>query len=139
MSIRDMPIDHAGTSVANLEVSEIFYRDLFGFTIAEDRFTLPQFNLRGVVLRNGAGARIELFEKQGSVPMRKSDPNEGTAFHGWFQLAFSARNVAEQFERVVAGGAAVIKPPFTAPDGMTTVAFIADPDGNLIELIERPD
>ena len=137
MPTQDMPIDHAGTSVADLEISEAFYRDLFGFTVAEDRFTLPKFNLRGVVLRNGAGARIELFEKQGSVPMRKSDPNEGTAFHGWFQLAFSARDVAAEFARLVVAGAKVVKAPFTAPDGKTTVAFLADPDGNLIELIER--
>ena len=80
---------------------------------------------------------IELFEKQGSVPMRPADPNEGTAYHGWFQIAFASRDVATDYTRVVAAGATEIKPPFIAPDGKTMVAFVADPDGNLIELIER--
>ena len=132
-----LPLDHAGTSVASLAVSEIFYRDVFGFKHVEDRFTLAKFNLRGMVLRNDAGARIELFEKQGSVPMRAADPNEGSAFHGWFQVAFASANVAADYARVVKAGATEIKPPFVAPDGKTTVAFVADPDGNLIELIER--
>lgn len=132
-----MPIDHAGTSVADLDRAEAFYRDVFGFREVEDRFTLAQFDMRGAVLRNGAGARIELFEKRGSVGFRPADPNGGAAFHGWFQLAFAAPDVPAAFARVVAGGASVIKPPFVAPDGRTTVAFVADPDGNLIELIER--
>ena len=132
-----LPLDHAGTSVASLAVSEAFYRDVFGFAHVEDTFTLAKYNLSGMVLRNDAGARIELFEKQGSVPMRAADPNEGTAYHGWFQVAFASRDVAADYARVVAAGAIEIKPPFIAPDGKTTVAFVADPDGNLIELIER--
>ena len=140
MAISDpvsLRLDHAGTSVASLAVSEVFYRDVFGFSHVEDRFTLAKYNLRGMVLRNDVGARIELFEKQGSVPMRAADPNEGSAFHGWFQVAFASRDVAADYARVVKGGATAVKPPFIAPDGLTTVAFVADPDGNLIELIER--
>lgn len=132
-----MPIDHAGTSVADLDRAEAFFAAVFGFTTVEDRFALPHADLRGVVLRNGAGARIELFEKRGSVPVRPVDPIAGAGLHGWFQLAFSARDVPAQYQRVVAAGATPIKPPFIAPDGKTTVAFVADPDGNLIELIER--
>ncbi|MEO5640592.1 MAG: VOC family protein [Sphingomicrobium sp.] len=133
----DMPIDHAGTSVADLDRAEAFFAAAFGFTAVEDRFALPHAELRGVVLRNGAGARIELFEKRGSVPARAVDPIAGAGLHGWFQLAFATPDVPAQYDRVVAAGATPVKPPFIAPDGKTTVAFVADPDGNLIELIER--
>ena len=36
-----------------------------------------------------------------------------------------------------ARAAAPVKPPFVAPDGATIVAFVSDPDGNLLELISR--
>jgi predicted enzyme related to lactoylglutathione lyase len=45
--------------------------------------------------------------------------------------------VPDVFGRVVAAGATAVKEPFVAPDGLSTVAFIGDPDGNLIELIQR--
>jgi hypothetical protein len=61
-------IDHAGVSVADLEKSERFYRDVLGFTTAEDRFAFPEHDLRGVVLLNPQGARVELFERKGSAP-----------------------------------------------------------------------
>lgn len=133
-----MPLDHVGVSVADLSRSERFYRDLLGFDTVEDRFVLAQHGLCGVVLRNAAGARIELFEKQGAAPRAPvTHPADGAALRGWFQAAFRARDVEEAFSRLVAAGAAAVMPPFTAPDGQSRVAFIADPDGNLIELVER--
>jgi catechol 2,3-dioxygenase-like lactoylglutathione lyase family enzyme len=57
-------VDHAGVSVADLEVSELFYRDVLGFDVVEDRFAFVQHELKGVVLTNPQGARVELFERQ---------------------------------------------------------------------------
>lgn len=136
-STTDLAIDHVGTSVADLDRSQAFYDAALGFSIVEDRFTLAAHNLRGVVLRNRAGARLELFEKADSIPVRAVDPIAAAALHGWFQLAFATPDVPGQFERIVASGATPVRAPFIAPDGRTTVAFVADPDGNLIELIER--
>lgn len=134
-----MAIDHAGVSVSNLDRSHAFYRDLFGFTTVEDRFSIQGRGLSGVVLTNAAGARIELFAKEGSAPIRHvSDPIETALGHGWFQVAFACHDTRQEYDRLIAAGAASIKAPFVAPDGRATVAFIADPDGNLIELVERP-
>lgn len=133
-----MALDHVGVSVADLARSEAFYRDNLAFDTVEDRFTIADHGLRGVVLTNPAGARIELFEKQGAVPRAiPLHPADGAALHGWFQAAFRTPDVERAFARLVAVGAAAILPPFTAPDGRSRVAFIADPDGNLIELVER--
>jgi hypothetical protein len=41
---------------------------VLGFTTAEDRFAFPEHDLRGVVLVNPQGARVELFERKGSAP-----------------------------------------------------------------------
>ena len=131
-------IDHAGVSVADLERSERFYRDVLGFTTAEDRFAFPEHDLRGVVLVNAAGARVELFERKDSVPTGPHHQIESTRRQGWFQFALAVPDIAETFAAVVAAGAEPSLAPTTAPDGVSLVAFVRDPDGNLVEFLQRP-
>jgi catechol 2,3-dioxygenase-like lactoylglutathione lyase family enzyme len=131
-------IDHVGVSVADLERSERFYRDVLGFTTAEDRFAFPEHDLRGVVLVNARGARVELFERKGSVPTGPHHQIESTRRQGWFQLALAVPDIAGTFAAVVAAGAEPSLAPTTAPDGVSLVAFVRDPDGNLVEFLQRP-
>ncbi len=131
-------IDHAGVSVADLERSERFYRDVLGFTTAEDRFAFPEHDLRGVVVVNAAGARVELFERKDSVPTGPHHQIESTRRQGWFQFALAVPDIAETFAAVVAAGAEPSLAPTTAPDGVSLVAFVRDPDGNLVEFLQRP-
>jgi lactoylglutathione lyase len=131
-----LTLDHAGMSVADLDRSTSFYIDVFGFAV-EERFAIPNSDVRGAVLIHPHGARIELFHRPGSSPRPTGHPTESTREQGWFQTAFRVANVPDVFMRVVAAGATAVKEPFVAPDGRSTVAFIGDPDGNLIELIQR--
>jgi catechol 2,3-dioxygenase-like lactoylglutathione lyase family enzyme len=131
-------IDHAGVSVADLERSERFYRDVLGFTTAEDRFAFPEHDLRGVVLVNPQGARVELFERKDSVPTGPHHQIESTRRQGWFQFALAVPDIAGTFAAVVAAGAEPSLAPTTAPDGVSVVAFVRDPDGNLVEFLQRP-
>ncbi|MFY9931903.1 MAG: VOC family protein [Streptosporangiaceae bacterium] len=131
-------IDHAGVSVADLERSERFYRDVLGFTTVEDRFGFPEHELRGVVLVNPQGARVELFERKGSVSTGPHHQIESTRRQGWFQFALAVPDIAGTFAAMVAAGAEPSLAPAIAPDGVTLVAFVRDPDGNLIEFLQRP-
>jgi catechol 2,3-dioxygenase-like lactoylglutathione lyase family enzyme len=131
-------IDHAGVSVADLERSERFYTDVLGFTTAEDRFAFPEHDLRGVVLANPQGSRVELFERKGSVPTGPHHQIESTRRQGWFQFALAVPDIAVTFAAVVAAGAEPSLAPATAPDGVSLVAFVRDPDGNLVEFLQRP-
>ena len=137
--IEQLHFDHVGLSVADLERSHRFYAAGFWFDHVEDEFVMPQREIRGRVLVNGAGARIELFERRGSVPFRRGSPTEDTLQQGWFQVAFATPDVQATFERVVAAGARPLMQPRLAPDGRARVAFVADPDGNLVELLQRPE
>lgn len=136
-TIETMTFDHAGVSVANLAQSRRFYADVFGFTIVEDEFELPQFELKGLVLLNATGVRVELFERKGAQVVRPSHPADGALGIGWFQFALSVADVAATYARVIAAGAVSRMTPRLAPDNQTLVAFVADPDGNLIELVQR--
>jgi catechol 2,3-dioxygenase-like lactoylglutathione lyase family enzyme len=137
-AIEPMTFDHAGISVANLEVSQKFYGDVLGFTHVEDRFELPQFEIRGLVLTNPLGVRIELFERRGSRPNRVGHPAEDTIIQGWFQFALGVADAQATFDRVVKAGAKPLLTPRIAPDGRSIVAFVGDPDNNLVEFLQRP-
>jgi catechol 2,3-dioxygenase-like lactoylglutathione lyase family enzyme len=131
-------VDHAGVSVADLERSERFWRTVLGFDVVEDRFAFPEHDLKGVVLVNAQGARVELFERQGSSPTGPHHQIESTRRQGWFQFALAVPDLAQTFAAVVAAGAEPSLAPTTAPDGISLVAFVRDPDGNLVEFLQRP-
>ena len=63
---------------------------------------------------------------------------ESTRRQGWFQLALGIPDIAATFAAVVAAGAEPSLAPVTAPYGISLVAFVLDPDGNLVEFLERP-
>lgn len=132
----DLSLDHGGASVADLARSVAFYRDVLGFEVYEE-FSIPGTDVRGVVMKQAGGACVELFHRAGSLTFPRGGPIDSIRQQGWFQLAFRVGDLAQVFEHVLATGAAVSRPPFTAPDGISRVAFIFDPDGNLIELVQR--
>ncbi len=76
------------------------------------------------------------------APLKSSSPTTtgvatyepGTAF-GHF--AIGVRNVADTCERIRAAGGTVTREPGPVKGGTTVIAFVQDPDGYKIELIER--
>jgi predicted enzyme related to lactoylglutathione lyase len=52
---------------------------------------------------------------------------------GRVMINFETTQVKDEFERIQALGAAVIKPPYEMGDGM--IATLADPDGNYFQLV----
>lgn len=132
----DLDLDHAGTSVADLARSLRFFGGAFGFGI-EETFSIPATDVRGAVLRHPSGARIELFHDPESVATPPGDPVGSARRRGWFQVAFRVRDLDAAYDRAINAGGDAVRPPFLAPDGRSTVAFLRDPDGNLIELIQR--
>jgi catechol 2,3-dioxygenase-like lactoylglutathione lyase family enzyme len=129
-------IDHAGASVADLATAIGFYVGAFGFEV-EESFSIPGTSVDGVVLRHPHGARVELFRHPESITAPTGHPVDSTLRRGWFQLAFRVDDVVAAHHHVLGAGAVTVREPFLAPDGRSRVAFVVDPDGNLIELIER--
>jgi lactoylglutathione lyase len=114
-----------------------FYADVLGFDIVEDRFEFAEHELRGLVLRNAQGTRVELFCRENSVPTGPHHQLDSTKVQGWFQFALTVPDIEATFAAVVAAGAVPSLPPSTAPDGISKVAFVRDPDGNLVEFLQR--
>ena len=54
---------------------------------------------------------------------------------GRIMLNFETPQVKEEFERIKAIGATVIKEPYAMGEGGGAIATLADPDGNLFQLM----
>jgi catechol 2,3-dioxygenase-like lactoylglutathione lyase family enzyme len=131
--------DHVGISVADLEAATRWYCHAFGLSV-EREFAIPGTDLSGVMLLHSSGYRIELLHRPSAVPGLQPDSAltaAGTRGYGHFCLCVD--DVDAEFARVIAAGGAVRMAPAAAPRQGARFAFLADPEGNLIELLDRKD
>jgi catechol 2,3-dioxygenase-like lactoylglutathione lyase family enzyme len=134
-----MRFDHVGITVADLDAATAWYRAAFGLE-EEFSFELAQHELRGVVLRGAAGYRIELLERSGSQPgLTAPDPITAALTRGYGHMAFEVDEVDTVFAELLKAGASERMSPRPSPQPGSRMAFVADPEGNLIELLTRPD
>jgi catechol 2,3-dioxygenase-like lactoylglutathione lyase family enzyme len=131
--------DHVGISVADLEAASRWYCRALGLSV-EREFTIPGTDLSGVMLQHASGYRIELLHRPGAVPGLQPDSAltaAGTRGYGHFCLCVD--DVDAEFAHLIAAGGTVRMPPVAAPRAGARFAFLADPEGNLIELLDRKD
>jgi catechol 2,3-dioxygenase-like lactoylglutathione lyase family enzyme len=128
---------HVSLSVADLDTEEAWYRAAFGLTRTEERLDLPDAGVRTAVLSDGVGLRVEFTERVGSTPVRNADPYAATATQTFTHLALQVPDLDAAFSRLTTeyNAPAVSEPGPGATAGMR-YAYIHDPEGNLIELIE---
>jgi catechol 2,3-dioxygenase-like lactoylglutathione lyase family enzyme len=93
----------------------------------EQAFGLRAARVAGVALL-GLGESVLLLEQR---PARQSNLARGVG--GWRYLTFEAASVDESYARAIAVGARAIATPTTR--GAVRGCLIADPDGNVIELM----
>jgi lactoylglutathione lyase len=130
-------IDHVGLSVADLGAAEGFYSTAFGFT-RQLAFELSPHPIRGVMLDHPSGSRLELFEHSESVPGPLAPgPIEAHATRGYNHFALGAPDIDDAFAIALAAGAKAVIEPRPSPEPGVRFAFVADPEGNLVELVER--
>jgi len=134
-----MHVDHVGLSVADLDAQVDWYQRAFGFETAQP-FEIAAVGLRGIFLLGPDGVAIELLEKQGSgrVAPLPADPPSALLARGYGHICFRVDDTARIYDRLIAAGATSIAAPFPAPEAGVHAAFVADPEGNLIELLDRP-
>ncbi|MBO1902678.1 VOC family protein [Leucobacter weissii] len=132
-----MHIDHVGLSVGDLDAQLAWYRHAFGFPLAKP-FEVAELGLRGAFLLGPDGVAVEFLERAGSAhraPAR-SAPDELLA-QGWGHLCFRVDDIEAVFAALVAAGAGVVSPPSPSPEPGVRFAYVTDPEGNFIELVDR--
>ena len=124
-----MRLDGFGLFVEDMGRMIRFYRDVLGFEIKEDEDTSNVYLVKDGTLFLLYGRRD--FEQ---MTNRKYQYVKGP--NGHFEIALYVDTFDEvdaEFVRVVGMGAEPVLPPTTEPWGQRT-CYIADPEGNLIEI-----
>ncbi|MDT0467202.1 VOC family protein [Streptomyces gibsoniae] len=129
--------DHIGLSVADLDRQRRFYIEAFGFR-ERHRTEIPEAGIRIVLLIGPGGASIELTERAGSVPQYFADPVEGAGVQGYFHWALTVDDLEAAVATALACGARTVSPPAPARRPGIRFTYLADPEGNLVELLQHP-
>jgi lactoylglutathione lyase len=131
-------LDPVGLNVADLATAEAWYAEAFGY-VRELAVRLEAVELDIVMLIHPArGDRLELLHRPGSRPgLRAADPPEAVLTQGFGHIAFDVHGVDVTFGRLVSLGARSVMTPRPSPEPGVRMAFVADPEGNLVELLDR--
>jgi catechol 2,3-dioxygenase-like lactoylglutathione lyase family enzyme len=130
-------LDHVGVNVRDLPGLTAWYAKAFGLTTVFE-FALDGPGLAGVVLEHPHGWRVELLNRPGASPgPRPADPLTAALTEGYGHFAVTTPDLEPVYEALVGHGAGAVMPPGPSPEPGVRMAWVADPEGNLIELIER--
>lgn len=131
-------LDHVGLSVGDLDAQADWYVRVLGLRALPPLSALQAGMRTQYLVDPDDGWALELLERAGSVPgERATSPGESLLTHGYGHVCLRVADVASRFAAVVDAGASAIAPPGPSPMSGLPVAFVADPEGNLIELIQR--
>ena len=124
-----MRLDGFGVFVRDMGTMVRFYRDVLGFEITEED------EASNVFLEKN-GTLFLLFRRTDFEKMTGRGFSYAEGVNGHFEIALSVEDYAavdRVYGEVLAKGAASVMPPTTEPWGQRT-CYIADPEGNLIEI-----
>ena len=124
-----MRLDGFGLFVEDMAKMICFYRDVLGFEIKEDEDTSNVYLIKDDTLFLLYGRKD--FEK---MTNRKYEYIKGLNGHTEIALYVdSFEEVDIEYEKAISKGAVSVLEPVTEPWGQRT-CYIADPEGNLIEI-----
>lgn len=124
-----MKLDGFGLFVNNMEKMIRFYRDVLGFEIKEDENTSNVYLIKD-------GTLFLLYGRKDFEEMTNRNYEYSKNVNGHFEIALYVDTFEEvdiEYDKAIAKGAAPILKPTTEPWGQRT-CYIADPEGNLIEI-----
>jgi len=122
--------EHIGMTSGDLDRTIAFYCDLLGLRLA--------LRKPGLAFLDAGGGMLEVFgPADGAATARDVPPDEAGMRH--LTLAFA--DVDAIFAQLEAAGVPIVERPRDAhnTEMIKRVAFVRDPDGIIVELIERAD
>lgn len=124
-----MKLDGFGVFVKDMAAMIRFYRDVLGFEIKEAE------DASNVYLEKD-GTLFLFYGRQDFEKMTGCRFGYAQGINGHFEIALSVESFAavdKSFTAATAKGGRTVMPPTTEPWGQRT-CYIADPEGNLIEI-----
>jgi len=124
-----MQLEGFGLFVDDMAAMIRFYRDVMGFAIAEQEDTKNVYLVKDGVL-------FLLYGKKDFEKMTGQSYEYVHGLNGHFEIAMKVENFSQVdavYSEVCAKGANGVMPPTTVSWGQRT-CYVADPEGNLIEI-----
>jgi len=125
---------HTSIRTSNMDRSVNFYTRFLGLTLVSRR-EIPQNDAEIAFLRDpqAKGATLELTFYRNQKKFSQPDYEDRVFDH----LAFEVRDMNKTVEAMRKEKVTITDEPFKLSSTGSLIAFIEDPDGTLIELIER--
>ncbi len=124
-----MKLIHSAIRTTDLNKSLDFYVGIFGFTVREKRY-IPAHKTTLVFLKGlNADFEIELIADDNPKPIADCE-------NSFAHLAFQTDNIDEDFKKMKDAGVIFLREPFYSMDKSMKLAFLDDPNGIMIEIIE---
>ncbi|MEY2483126.1 MAG: hypothetical protein QOK24_1654 [Verrucomicrobiota bacterium] len=146
---RIMAADHTGITVANLERSLDFWRDILGFELshrahqsgdlAAEITGVPGAEISLAVLKTPTGHKIELLEYLAPPDRKHFEPRPCDV--GSAHVALTVDDLDAVLSAIVPFGWKAAGEPQTlrsGPNAGKRVAYVRDPDGTTIEFMQPP-
>jgi len=127
-----MRILHTMLRVGNLQKSIDFYTQVLGMSLLRQRDN-PEYQYTLAFL--GYGTNPEHAELELTYNYGVDHYEMGTAYG---HIALAVPDAAEACAKIKAAGGVVTREAGPVKGGSTVIAFVQDPDGYKIELIQRP-
>lgn len=126
---------HTMIRTGDLDRSIAFYRDVLGFRlVSRSDYPDGEFTLAFLQAPGDSGNDGPMLELTYNWGVSSYEPGKG-----YGHVAFKVESMDAFAENLRARGHDFSWGPGKAPNGRTAIAFIVDPDGYQIELIERAD
>ena len=125
---------HTSIRTSNMDKSIDFYTRLLGLKLLSRR-EIPKNNAEIAFLQDpeGKGARLELTLYKDQKKFIQAEYEDRVFDH----LAFEVKGMEETISQMKKENVTITDEPFRLSPQGSLIAFIEDPDGILIELIER--
>jgi len=132
--VKNVAFIHTSIRTSNIDKSIDFYTRLMGLKLLSRR-EIPQNNAEIAFLQDpeGKGAKLELTFYRKQKKFIQADYEERLFDH----IAFEVENMEQTISIMRKEKVTITDEPFKLGAAGPLIAFIEDPDGTLIELIER--
>lgn len=127
-----MRLEHVSVRTSDMDRSVAFYTELLGMTFVRSK-EIPQWNAAVAFLASDNGNLLELLWYRDQTRFEVPQLEAAVFDH----LSFAVEDVDAVIEECRKRDVPILDEPFRLAPGGSKLAFILDPDGTRIELIER--
>ena len=137
---------HVGLVVDDIEIEINFYKKFFNFKVVRDMYEEGEFfeNLLGV--KNIKARTVKMSDDTDNIVLELlkffdgdieyDDKRRNVRDKGYTHFAITVKNIDKIYQELQLSNISFVNAPQLSPDGGAKVAFLLDPENNLVEIVQ---